>query len=50
MGDGSAELPALELKRLVARGVFTEDQPGLFALAPTTAEAINATRAPPGIS
>lgn len=32
-----------KLKRLVARGVLTEDQPGLFALAPTTAGPADAT-------
>ena len=31
-----------KLKRLGARGVLTEDQPGRFALAPTTAEPANA--------
>jgi hypothetical protein len=32
-----------KLKRLVARGVLTEGQPGLFTLAPTTAEPADAT-------
>lgn len=32
-----------KLKRLVNRGVLTEDQPGLFALAPTTADPTDAT-------
>jgi hypothetical protein len=32
-----------KLKRLVARGVLTEDRPGLFALAPTTAGPADAT-------
>jgi hypothetical protein len=32
-----------KLKRLVTRGVLTEDQPGLFALAPTTAGPADAT-------
>lgn len=32
-----------KLKRLVARGVLTEDQPGLFTLAPTPAEPADAT-------
>lgn len=32
-----------KLKRLVARGVLTEDRPGLFALAPITAGPADAT-------
>ena len=32
-----------KLKRLVTRGVLTEDQPGLFALTPTTAGPTDAT-------
>jgi polyhydroxyalkanoate synthesis regulator phasin len=32
-----------KLKRLVTRGVLTEDQPGLFALAPTMAGPADAT-------
>lgn len=32
-----------KLKRLVNRGVLTEDQPGLFALAPATADPADAT-------
>jgi len=32
-----------KLKRLVTRGVLTEDQPGLFALAPATAGPADAT-------
>jgi polyhydroxyalkanoate synthesis regulator phasin len=32
-----------KLKRLVTRGVLTEDQPGLFALAPTAAGPTDAT-------
>jgi hypothetical protein len=32
-----------KLKRLVARGILTEDEPGLFALAPTTAVPADAT-------
>jgi hypothetical protein len=32
-----------KLKRLVTRGVLTEDQPGLFTLAPSTAGPADAT-------
>jgi len=32
-----------KLKRLVNRGVLTEDQPGLFTLAPTPADSADAT-------